>query len=59
MLSYKEYLQEQFDKSKTTPKKTIKVNRVLSDEEVEKINSSKGVSDLPREEPIDLKELGF
>lgn len=37
----------------------VKVNKVLSDEEVKKINSSKGVSDLPREKPINLKELGF
>ena len=37
----------------------IKVNRVLTDEEVEKINNANGVADLPRREPLDIKELGF
>ena len=37
----------------------IKVNRVLSDEEVKSINDKIGVSDLPRTTPIDLKSLGF
>ncbi|TXH10324.1 MAG: hypothetical protein E6R04_05520 [Spirochaetes bacterium] len=37
----------------------MKIIRVLSDEEVEKINSSAGYKDLPRKSPMDLKKLGF
>lgn len=37
----------------------IKVIKVLSDEQVERINSAAGAKDLPREEPIDLKVFGF
>lgn len=38
---------------------SIKVVKVLSQEEVEKINKSFGVEDLPRKTPLNLKELGF
>ena len=37
----------------------IKVNRVLTDQEVKDINDKAGVADLPRVEPIDLSEYGF
>ena len=37
----------------------MKVNRVLPDEEVQKINKKARVSDLPRSEPINLKDYGF
>ena len=37
----------------------MKVNRVLPDEEVKKINKKAKVSDLPRSEPINLKDYGF
>ena len=37
----------------------MKVNRVLTDAEVQKINAAGGFSDLPREEPLDLKRYGF
>ena len=37
----------------------MKVNRVLPDEEVQKINKKAKVSDLPRSEPINLKDYGF
>lgn len=37
----------------------MKIIRVLSDEEVEKVNSSAGYKDLPRKKPLDLKNLGF
>lgn len=37
----------------------MKVNRVLPDEEVQKINKKAKVSDLPRSEPIKLKDYGF
>lgn len=38
---------------------SMKVNRVLPDEEVERINKEAGVKDLPRENPMDLKKFGF
>lgn len=37
----------------------IKVNRVLTDQEVKEINDAAGVADLPRVKPIDLSEYGF
>lgn len=37
----------------------IKVNKLLTDEEVERINKSNGVEDLPRKTPLNLKEYGF
>lgn len=37
----------------------IKVLRILSDEEVQQINSSYDSSDLPRKEPLDITEYGF
>jgi hypothetical protein len=37
----------------------MKVNRVLPDEEVQKINKKAKVSDLPRSQPINLKDYGF
>jgi hypothetical protein len=37
----------------------MKVNKVLPDKEVQKINKKAKVADLPREEPIDLKRYGF
>jgi len=37
----------------------MKVNRLLSDEEVEAINSTIGLSDLLRKYPLDLKMFGF
>lgn len=38
---------------------SMKVNRVLTDKEVEKINRAAGVSDLPRSEPFNKKKFGF
>ena len=38
---------------------SIKVNRVLTDQEVKAINDKAGVADLPRVSPINLSELGF
>ena len=38
---------------------SMKVNRVLTDKEVERINSAAGLSDLPREQPFKKKEFGF
>ncbi len=38
---------------------SIKVNRVLTDEEVKAINDEAGVADLPRVNPLKLQELGF
>lgn len=32
----------------------MKVNKILTDEEVEQINNSNGVEDLPRKQPLDL-----
>ena len=37
----------------------MKVKRVLPDEEVQKINKKAKVSDLPRSEPLNLKDWGF
>jgi hypothetical protein len=37
----------------------MKVNRVLSDEEVAHLNAAHGVSDLPRSAPMDWKAHGF
>ena len=37
----------------------MKVTRVLSDEEVERLNLEGGFRDLPRETPLDLKKYGF
>ena len=37
----------------------MKVKKVLPDEEVQRINSKAGASDLPREKPIKLKDYGF
>lgn len=36
---------------------SVKVNKILTDEEVERINKSNGTSDLPRKEPLDLDEF--
>lgn len=38
---------------------TMKINRVLSDEEVKKINGKAGFADLPRTKPLNLSEYGF
>jgi hypothetical protein len=38
---------------------SMKVNRILSDTEVEQINADAGVADLPREEPFDAARFGF
>ena len=38
---------------------SMKVNRVLSDKEVERINKKADVADLPRSKPINLKDYGF
>lgn len=56
-----------FYRYKTNPNMTgnwlisgaMKVNRILSDEEVAKINEAAGVSDLPREAPFDAAEYGL
>jgi hypothetical protein len=56
-----------FYRYKTNPNMTgswliggsIKVNRILSDTEVERINRKAGVEDLPREAPFDAKKYGF
>lgn len=37
----------------------MRINKVLTDEEVKQINGAKGVSDLPRKEPLDLARFGF
>lgn len=37
----------------------MKVNRVLTDAEVEKVNAAAGFADLPRTEPLDLTVYGF
>jgi len=37
----------------------MRINKVLTDEEVKQINGSKGVYDLPRSEPLDLAKFGF
>ena len=38
---------------------SMKVTRILSDAEVEQINSAAGVADLPRQEPFDTAKFGF
>lgn len=38
---------------------SMKVNRVLSDAEVEQINSAAGTADLPRAKPFDAAKYGF
>lgn len=38
---------------------SMKVNRVLTDKEVERINKAAGVADLPRENPFNKKDFGF
>ena len=56
-----------FYKYKTNPTMTgswiiggsMKVNRILSDSEVEAINKAAGVEDLPRTKPMDISEYGF
>lgn len=56
-----------FYRYKTNPNMTgnwliggsMKVNRILSDEEVKAINDAAGVADLPRKEPFDAKKYGF
>ena len=56
-----------FYKYKTNPNMTgswiiggsMKVNRILSDEEVAEINKEAGVEDLPREKPFDAARFGI
>jgi hypothetical protein len=38
---------------------SMKVTRILSDAEVEQINSAAGVADLPRQEPFNAARFGF
>lgn len=38
---------------------SMKVNRILSDEEVRAINAEAGVADLPRQQPFDAAKYGF
>jgi len=38
---------------------SMKVTRILSDAEVEQINSAAGVADLPRQKPFDAAKFGF
>ena len=38
---------------------SMKVNRILSDTEVEQINSAAGTADLPRAQPFDAAKYGF
>jgi hypothetical protein len=38
---------------------SMKVNRVLSDKEVAKINKAAGMADLPRAQPFNAKKFGF
>jgi hypothetical protein len=38
---------------------SMKVNKVLTDKEVERINRNAGTSDLPRNEPFNKKDFGF
>jgi hypothetical protein len=38
---------------------SMKVNKVLTDKEVERINKNAGTSDLPRSEPFKKKSFGF
>lgn len=37
----------------------MRIDRVLTDEEVQRINGKAGVSDLPRQEPLNLERFGF
>lgn len=56
-----------FYRYKTNPNMTgnwliggsMKVNRILNDAEVKRINDKAGVADLPREAPFDAKKYGF
>ena len=56
-----------FYRYKTNPNMTgnwliggsMKVNRILSDAEVKRINKQAGVEDLPRKAPFDSKKYGF
>ena len=56
-----------FYRYKTNPNMTgnwliggsMKVNRILSDTEVKRINDKAGVTDLPREAPFDAEKFGF
>lgn len=56
-----------FYRYKTNPNMTgnwiiggsMKVNRILSDDEVKAINDAAGVADLPRETPFDAEKYGF
>lgn len=56
-----------FYRYKTNPNMTgvwliagaMKVNKILTDEEVHAINSEAGLADLPREVPLDLQKYGF
>jgi hypothetical protein len=38
---------------------SMKVNKVLTDAEVARINKAAGISDLPRAEPFKKKAFGF
>lgn len=38
---------------------SMKVNRILSDAEVERINKEAGVADLPRKKPFEAEKYGF
>lgn len=38
---------------------TMRVNRLLSDAEVQQVNDAAGVTDLPRKTPLDLRKFGF
>lgn len=56
-----------FYKYKTNPNMTgkwlisgeMKVNRILTDEEVSRLNEEFGIADLPRVKPMDWKNFGF
>lgn len=56
-----------FYKYKTNPNMTgkwlisgeMKVNRILTDEEVSRLNEEFGIADLPRVKPMDWKKFGF
>ena len=56
-----------FYRYKTNPNMTgnwliggsVKINKILTDEEVAAINEEMGVEDLPRAEPLDLEAFGF
>lgn len=54
MLSYKEYK----DRIKIAQTKLEEYHfDIVSDDEVEQINNSNGVKDLPRKQPLDLNEF--